>query len=306
MKIAYLVFAYKNPQVLGKLVEALSSEESAFFIHIDLKSNLDDYVCIKGQNVVFIEPRHRVYWAEFSGVHAILSLMSQALQRPEKYDYLFLLSGSEYPLVSRQELHAFCEANRGAEFMNLVAVPNQDAGKTLTRFNTLRLPSHRPVSRLLVRAMAKFGLAQRDHRKYLGGLTPYAGATWWALTRHACEYILKFEKENSKFVKFFENSFAPEESFMHTILGNSPFGARVRRSVLYEDWSARGAHPAMINEAHLAVFESQEKVMANDIYGCGELLFARKFCDEGIEMIRKVDEMIMSKERKRSISVHTS
>jgi hypothetical protein len=37
MKIAYLIFAYKNPELIKRLGETLSSEDSTFFIHIDRK-----------------------------------------------------------------------------------------------------------------------------------------------------------------------------------------------------------------------------------------------------------------------------
>ena len=53
MKIAYLVFAYKNPQLLKRAIGRLSSKESAFFIHIDQKSNIYEFSSIRGENVFF-------------------------------------------------------------------------------------------------------------------------------------------------------------------------------------------------------------------------------------------------------------
>jgi hypothetical protein len=171
-----------------------------------------------------------------------------------------------------------------------VKMPNAEAGKPISRINTLRIPSERPVRRLLVRILAKLGLAQRDYRKYLGSLEPYSGHTWWTLTREACQYIIDFEKSNQSVVRYFEDTFAPEEMFFHTILGNSPFRSRVRRNLVYEDWSARGSHPAMINEKHIAFLATQEKVNLSDAYGSGELLFARKFSDDNLDMVRKIEE----------------
>jgi hypothetical protein len=145
--------------------------------------------------------------------------------------------------------------------------------------------------------LAKAGLAQRDYRKYLRGLEPYSGITWWALSRSACQYLLEFVESNPYMSEYFENVFAPEETFFHTILGNSPFMSRVRRNLVYEDWSARGAHPAMIGDRHLALFESQGAVSVNDIYGPGELLFARKLSDENLALLERIDNMIALKER---------
>src|ERR1035437_2577740 len=164
MKIAYLVFAYKNPQLLNRVIEKLSSEDCSFFIHVDEKSDIREFSSIRGENVLFSEKRIRVYWAEFSGVQAILLLLRQALQRSERYDYFVLLSGSEYPIRSARYIHTFMEENRVLEFMNIVKMPNEAAGKPIYRINTLRIQSHKPYRRFAVRVMGKIGLAQRDYR----------------------------------------------------------------------------------------------------------------------------------------------
>jgi hypothetical protein len=290
------VFAYKNPRLLERVIGTLSSEDCSFFIHIDQKSNIKEFSRIRGKNVFFSEQRIPVYWAEFSGVQAILLLIRQALQGPQDYDYLVLLSGSDYPIRSARYIHTFLEEHRGLEFINIVKMPNEAAGKPISRINTLRIQSNKPYRRMAVRVMAKVGLAHRDYRKYLGSVEPYAGNTWWALTRDACQYILEFVERNQHVKSFFQNVFAPEETFFHTILGNSPFRSQTRRNLVYEDWSVSGAHPAMINDQHLAFFESQEKVEISDAYGSGELVFARKFSDESPDLLQRIDGMIGRKD----------
>jgi hypothetical protein len=296
MKTAYLVFAYKNPKLLERAIERLSSENCAFFIHIDKKFDIEEFSNIDGENVFFSEERVPVYWAEFSGIQAILLLLRQALRGPQSFDYFALLSGSEYPIRSRQYIEGFLEQNRGLEFINIVKMPSDAAGKPISRINTLRFQSIKPLRRFATRAMAKIGLAQRDYKKYLGSLEPYAGNTWWALSSDACKYIVEFVERNPRFEEFFQNVFAPEETFFHTILGNSPFRARVRRNLVYEDWSAQGAHPEMIGDRHIQFFEAHEKVEINDVYGSGELLFARKFSDNHMGLLDRVDEMISRKD----------
>ncbi len=299
VRIAYLAFAYKNPQVLGREIGTLSSEACAFFIHIDLKRSIDEFSCIRGENIFFSQKRLPVYWGEFSGIDAILLLIRQALQRPEYYDYFVLLSGSEYPLRSSKYIQTFLAENSGLEFMSLVKMPAP--GKPISRIGTLRFPSDKPLRRFAVRVLAKLGLAQRDYKKYLGGLEPYAGNTWWALSREACEYILRFMESNQHVEKYFRNTFAPEESFFHTIMGNSPIRPRIRRHLVYEDWSARRAHPGMITDAQVRLFEAQEKVWVDDMYGSGEVLFARKFSDDDLGLLQRIDEMIRRKEERAAI-----
>jgi len=296
MKIAYLVFAYKNPELLKRAIGRLSSQDCAFFIHIDQKSSIEEFSRICGENVFFSEKRIPVYWAEFSGVEAILLLMRQALEGPQDYDYFVLLSGSDYPLRSGKYIHTFLEQNRGLEFINMVKMPNEAAGKPISRINTLRFQSNKPVRRFAARALAKLGLAQRDYRKYLGSLEAYSGNTWWALTREACQYTLEFIQHDPHVGKYFQDAFAPEEMFFHTILGNSALRSRIRRNLVYEDWSAGGARPAMITDQHVALFEAQEKVWLNDVWGSGEALYARKFSDDRLDLLQRIDDMISRKE----------
>ncbi len=300
LKIAYLVFAYKNPRLLQRVISRLSTPNSAFFIHIDQKSDIEQFRSIRGDNIFFSEKRIPVYWAEFTGIEAILLLMRQALARAENYDYFVLLSGSDYPLRSADYIHAFLQANRGAEFISIVKVPAP--GKPLSRINTLRLPSTKPVRRFMVRAMAKLGLAERDYRNSLGSMEAYSGNTWWTLSREACQYIVDFVKTHKNVGDFFQNVFAPEESFFHTILGNSEFREKCRRNLLYEDWSAQGAHPEMISEKHCGFFESHAQVSIDDGFGEGELLFARKFSDQTLAQLDRMDAMIEQKERSTLVS----
>ena len=156
MKLAYLVFAYKNPQLLERAIVRLSCKDSAFFIHIDQKSNIQEFSRIRGENILFIEERIPVYWGEFSGVQAILLLMRQALKN-WGCDYLILLSGSEYLLRSHRYIHSFLEKNQGSEFIAMAKMPSP--GKPISRVNTVRFESDKPVRRLTWRVLAKMGLA---------------------------------------------------------------------------------------------------------------------------------------------------
>jgi len=316
MRIAYLFMAHTNPKLIQKTIDHLSSPDSAFFIHIDKKVDISLFESIQGEHVFFTDRRELVYWGEFSMVQAMLILIRQALADMRNYDYFVLLCGSSYPIRSGNYIRRFLETHRGTEFMTLVKMPN--AGFPLSRINTLRLPSNRPVGRLISRVLGKCGMAQRDFRKQFN-LEPYSGHTWWTLSREACQYISDYEKQNKNVAKFFENLFAPDESFFHTILGNSQFRSRMRRGLFYLDWPGRAGHPNMISQIrdlsskikgsrpvnsghpnmisqkHVAILQSQDEVCVQDLYGPGELLFARKLSDDSMDVVRQLDEMIKRK-----------
>lgn len=181
--------------------------------------------------------------------------------------------------------------------MTLVEMPNEQAGKPLSRLTTLRFPSNRPFLRFTFRLLAKFNLATRDYRAAFGDLKPYSGSTWWALSRDACRYIVDFHESDRHLAGYFVNTFAPDEAYFHTILGNSAFSARMRRGLIYEDWNGQNAHPTMIQEKHLRYLESVQEVCLNDLHGPGELLFARKFSDKTLGLVRRIDSMILRKDQ---------
>ena len=289
--------AHNNAPVLQRAIRILSCEDCAFFIHIDRKSDIDEFSHISGENIFFIAKRIPVYWGEFSQVRATYLLLREAMGDSREYDYFVLLSGSDYPLRSGKYIRAFLDDNRGLEFMSLVKVPNEEAGKPLSRINRLWFPSEKPVCRLAIRALGKIGLDQRDYRKHLRNLEPYSGSTWWALTKDACQYIVQFTERNQYLTAYFQNTFASDEAFFHTILGNSQFRSHVRRNLHFEDWSVRGPHPTLISDKHVALLEAQEKVCVNDVYGSGEVLFTRKLSDDRLDLLQRIDDMILRKEK---------
>jgi hypothetical protein len=302
MKIAYLMLVHSNPQLQKRAIETLSSDGCGFFIHVDAKSDIRQFSGISGKNVTFIEPRIPVYWGEFSIIRATMRLMQRALDCPQGYDYFVFMQGSDYPLRSGAYIQRFFEENRDLEFLSLVKMPAP--GYPLSRLEAFRYPSTKPLLRFATRALGKIGLARRNYRNYLTGLQAYAGDASWALSRNACEYIVKFMTQNPHVEAFFQNTFsAPDEWFVHTILGNSSFRPRCRRTLCYRDYLPTMDHPALITEKHVRFFESQERVLVEDEWGPGEVLFARKFSDQTLHVIDQIDEMIKLKGMQEPFSV---
>src|ERR1700753_3721551 len=139
MKIAYLNLVHRNPRLLARAINVLSEGETAFFIHVDKKANIEGFSDIAGRHIFFSERRIPVYWSEFSNVEAILQLMRQALSSSAGYDYLVFMQGADYPLRSGKYIREFLDQNRGREFLSMVKVPAD--GYPVSRINTLRFTS---------------------------------------------------------------------------------------------------------------------------------------------------------------------
>jgi hypothetical protein len=295
MKIAYLIVAHNNPLLLKRAIHRLSSKDAGFFLHIDRKASIQEFRAIRGTNVHFCEPRLAIHWGEFAMVEATLRMMRAALGHADRYDYFFLLSGSDYPLRSPQYIQRFLEGHRGSQFMNLAKMPAK--GFPLSKINKLHYPADKPFRRFLARVLAKIGLARRNFASDFQDLEPWCGSSWWAVSRDAAVYILDFAASNPRFERFFQNTFTADEIFFQTILGNSPLRNQVRRNLVYVDWPTPGNHPLLLEERHVQLFDQSDAVWMDDEWGAGEALFARKFSDERLDLLDGIDRMIERKER---------
>ena len=263
MKIAYLILTHVHPDHFHRLVNALTSPLNACFVHIDKKTNIKDYLNVTNPSVYFLEDRVKVYRGHYSHVEAELSLIRHALEHPNGYERLVLLSGTDYPLRSQEYIAEFFQENPTVEFMSITKMPNLSVGKSLSRLYGYNPTPTRPrfYLEIIIRAILKrlhIIPKTRDYQKILGDLVPYAGDEWWALTREACEYIHDFAEKNSKLLRFYEHTSSPQEMFFQTILGNSPFMEKITRCVTYTDWSGRSGSPAWITKDHLKNYKTKK------------------------------------------------
>jgi hypothetical protein len=300
MKIAYLIIAHNHAMHLQRLVTALSSSASACFIHLDRKSRWQDFSSLssKYDNLYFSPKRVSVYWGDFSMLEATIILLRMALESEHRFDYFVLLSGADYPLQSATYIENFFERNKGAEYMELAPMPCHAIGKPLSRLTTYQPRPYNLYSYVIklarkVSVKSGIGEVERDYRPYLEGLTPYGGSMWWALSHEACAHIVNFLDREKRVVNFYKNTVVPDETLIQTIIGNSPYRAKIQRCLTYADWSPDGPHPALITKKHLAYFRSMRQItVSDDLFGSGELLFARKFSDESAEIVRELDQII--------------
>ena len=61
-------------------------------------------------------------------------------------------------------------------------------------------------------------------------------------------------------------------------------------------YGANCLFPQILTSQHVALFEAQEKVWLDDIYGRREALFARRLSDDKLDLVDRLEGMIMRKE----------
>lgn len=294
-RIAFMIIAHNTPNQMRRLIARLRHPGHHFFGHVDAKSDIAPFQsAAAAPDVTFLEPRRKVYWGDFTASQVTLDLAAAAMQAEDRFDYFVVLSGADHPLATAEAIDRFFERRAGTEFMSVVPIPAPVWGKPISRVEDYHLsPGRHWTMRAGYRLLEKAGLTpiKRDYRKALGGLQPYGGAHWWAMTRSATRYLLDFAAAHPRFVRFFHNCLIPDEAFFQTIMANSPFADRIRRSLTYTDWSAGGAHPTLFGMQHLPLLEKAMVAPAPSVFGEGAYLFARKFADDADEITATLDRL---------------
>jgi hypothetical protein len=280
VNVAYIISAYKLPDLLLRLVRRLDGPRSSFFIHVDARTPDDEFAAFHGPlaatgNVTFLE-RHACYWGDFGHVEATLKGLRASLGASREVDYVVLLTGQDYPLAPASAIESRLASLNGGILMEHFRLPSArwtDGGMDRIEHRQFRLggrlhrfPGQPFASRRLAAAWMRAARGMGMLRSFPGGLVPYGGSSYWSMPAACGRYVLDFVDDNPKLVHFFRQTTIPDEMFFQTVVLNSPFRERVRQDDLrFIDWSADADSPGVITSDHF------EALMRSGRF------FARKF-----------------------------
>src|SRR5512133_3964658 len=117
LHIAYIISAYKNPEQLIRLILRLCTEQTTFLVHVDKKADREVYnKIVEGTkhlpNVHFLK-RYDCYWGEFGHVQASLEGIRELRKQKISFDYVFLLTGQDYPIKTNAQIQDFLQYHKG-------------------------------------------------------------------------------------------------------------------------------------------------------------------------------------------------
>jgi hypothetical protein len=250
MRIAYIISAYKFPDLLIRLVHRLHTPTSVILIHVDKRTDDKQYrQIIAGvnylTNVVFLE-RHNCHWGDFGHVRATLKGLAYLLNGNVSFDYVLLLTGQDYPIKSNSYIDYFLDKQNGKEFISYYSFPNKAWGENggMQRIEQwhfrfledwpvrplhafVHLPSRRESDSKVKSIIYSSVNNMFTKRTLPGNLKAFGGPGYWCLTRACAEFIHQYVVKNQRFVKFFRYVDIPDEIFFHTIILNSSFASNV-------------------------------------------------------------------------------
>lgn len=241
LKKAYLITAYHQPVHLRRLVEALQHERAYFFIHIDAKFRIDLFkeALADRTDVHFVKSR-KVNWMGFSQVESILELMKSAIA--DDFDYLSLLSGSDYPIKPTEDIMRFFE-NAREEFITFWRL--EDRPSWFDKINYFYPIDLVPIKNYETAGFRRYWWGYYYKLRHYMPLRrrpnfiPYGGSDWWSMSADCAKYVLDYIAKNPGYTAYYRYTHCPSEMFFHSIVLNSEYASRVRNYQEYNLWRKR-------------------------------------------------------------------
>lgn len=316
MRIAYLILCHLDPKHIKRLTDKITnSTGDEAFVHVDGKCDVKPFEQELKANphVHILSQRVRVYWAGYSSIEATINLFKAALsweKGGQRFDRFVILQGLEYPIKTNQEIHTFFEKRPETEFILAQNISESDNPKEVHKYFLYWYLDFGTQlwARILHRAymvlFLKSGKIPRFKKSYVMNnanekMEIYQGSAQFGVTRKLAEYIVQFHDQNEKFNRYFQTAYAPDESYFHTIVYNSPF-------VKYTPDGKAVTRPHLTNFENLTYFEYptvvthfKEKKDWPKLRDSG-FLFFRKASSESKELLDYIDEQHLLNEKENS------
>lgn len=239
MKIAFLILAHTDPPQLERLVKAIDYD-CRIFIHVDEKSDIRHFFSLNLPDTVeFIKDRTRVHWAGFNMIKATLAIIKAALDSGEDYSHLVLLSGQDYPIKPIAQLYEFLTSAPNKQFIRFISI--KDSPEYYLKRARKYWFYDRWAPKFDTKLRKKVGSITSVFfkKKLLKDIDHAYGCQMWAITPACARYVVDYAENNKDFVRWHKTSPAPDETFFHTIVANSPF---LNQTEGFKKYKGRGVY----------------------------------------------------------------
>lgn len=285
MSHAILIMAHKDYPQLRHLVEYFS-HDCQVFIHVDRKGDITDEQINelrRMNNVRKVYRRYTIYWGGFSILKCEMYLLNCALKECEA-DYIHLISGEDYPIKPLDTFLGTFDKAMGVNFLSYVHLPHPKwQNNTYTRFEyyyPFDYYHDRNESKQKAEQWVNFQKKWHIRRSiphYFEHL--YGGSQWFSITREAAMVLTDYTRKHPAFYRRLRFTFAPEESYIQTVLLNLlPAGKVLNDNLRFIRWkNENGNAPANLGVEHFHLLATSKCLLARK--------FAYPLCRQLVEKI---------------------
>lgn len=201
-----------------------------------------------------------------------LSLFKELLKHEERYSYVHLISGQDFPLKPISEIVKECEIS-GADYLSFITGDNKNRFERRLRYRNILVSKIR-TSKVCAYTRKAFLALQMiigvNRLKYCP-LTFEVGANWMSIRIDSLKFIVN---EYPKYEKFFKHGISAEECYKQMILKIYPNANIVNCSKRYVVFDNLSPSPKILT------IDMLDSITASDAF------FARKFDDEVDKKVR--------------------
>ena len=253
MKIAIAMLCHKNVEQINALLRAMAHDDIYFYIHVDKKSGINRET-ITGKNVYVLNKDSSVdiQWGGFGMIEATLRLIETISQATAKFDYIWLMSGQDWPLRSANEIVEYVEQHRGEDFIEILP-SDESFERGYFKRNDLYYPTWMVSNELHIKIVKHlFWLATGGKKstkifKRKSKIEKfYYGSQWWLLSSQTVNSMTQFLRSNKWFIDYFKNSLVPDESFFQTLYGMIDSVSEVKPAICFVNWKSNPNSPEVL------------------------------------------------------------
>lgn len=231
-KHAYLIMAHGQFEQLKKLILLLDDPRNDIYLHIDAKShdfNQDQFVNLTTKAGLSFIKRKKVNWGAVSQVRCELELLESATK--EYHDYYHLSSGSDLPIKTQDEIHAFFDENLGVEYLSIHegVMETKSYRDRIQVYHFLQeLIGNKKSDSLIFKIewdLLKLQELLKIDRLKKSNLVFQKGTNWFSITHELAKYAVSQAPQIRKMYKWTK---CADEVFLHTLAWNSQFRDRIQ------------------------------------------------------------------------------
>lgn len=260
MKIAFLVQSHKCVEQINILSEILSSEGDDVYIHFDRKSkeNRNDIHIKDNVFLLPIEKTENVGWGKYSQCVCMLRLVEEVLESGREYDYIWLLSGQDFPVKDIKSI----KSSLGTESLPYIDIISKENADRLCfdKRNEIAYPDWIIGKKLYQKILKKLLIIITGGKKKTFGIFKkkcpaenlYYGSQWWCLPYDCVKEILSILKNDNRYTEYFSTSLCPDESFVQTLFMQTGYAGKQQGNLTYIDWNEGQSSPKTFTEKDFA------------------------------------------------------
>jgi len=300
VKIAFIMVCHKAPDHINNLIKRLLEFEDAdVFLHIDRNNSGIRKSIIENSRVKILPENESFFvkWGSVEIVKATLKLIACVKRTKKDYDYIWLLSGQDYPICSAAEAEKRLALNPGMNYIDVI-LPGENRYDFYNKRCEIPYPSWINKNNIVVKSIKKLYMIVTGgyyHTfSFLKRKKPFDagfayGSQWWTLSAEAAYDILQYTRKHLEVLKYYRKCIIPDESYFQTVFMSGPYKNKRMPSLTFVNWGKNRRSPEVLTAADIDTLKEKSDTF----------VFARKFqMPESGEIIKELSTIGVEKEGK--------